>query len=100
MWTSRVCAYCAYVVTLSAVTASVGRIVSYQAHGIGFAERPDLYGLTFFLGYLGVQPHGFDARGRHRVPCGVRRVTTRSHGPRSAGSSGQPADWILPFAYS
>ena len=50
----RVYAYCAYVVTLSAVTASLGRIVSYQAHGVGFAERPDLYGLALFLGYLGV----------------------------------------------
>ena len=50
----RVYACCAYVVTLSAVTASAGRIVSYQVQGIGFAERPDLYGFALFLGYLGV----------------------------------------------
>ena len=50
----RVYAYCAYVVTLSAVTVSAGRIVSYQVQGIGFAERPDLYGFALFLGYLGV----------------------------------------------
>ena len=50
----RVYAYCAYVVTLSAVTVSAGRIVSYQVQGIGLAERPDLYGFALFLGYLGV----------------------------------------------
>ena len=50
----RVYAYCAYVVTLSAVTVSAGRIVSYQVQGIGFADRPDLYGFALFLGYLGV----------------------------------------------
>ncbi|MXY23275.1 MAG: hypothetical protein F4Y45_01985 [Acidobacteria bacterium] len=50
----RVYAYCAYVVTLSAVTVSAGRIVSYQLQGIGLAERPDLYGFAVFLGYLGV----------------------------------------------
>ena len=50
----RVYAYCAYVVTLSAVTVSAGRIVSYQVQGIGVADRPDLYGFAVFLGYLGV----------------------------------------------
>ena len=50
----RVYTYCAYVVTLSAVTASAGRIVSYQSQGIGFGDRPDLYGFAFLLGYLGV----------------------------------------------
>lgn len=50
----RVYAYCAYVVTLSAVTVSAGRIVSYQIQGIGLAEQPDLYGFALFLGYLGV----------------------------------------------
>ena len=50
----RVYTYCAYVVTLSAVTASAGRIVSYQIQGIGFGDRPDLYGFALFLGYLGV----------------------------------------------
>ena len=50
----RVYTYCAYVVTLSAITASAGRITAYQVQGIGFADRPDLYGFAFFLGYLGV----------------------------------------------
>ncbi len=50
----RVFTYCAYVVTLSAVTASAGRIVSLQVQGIAFADRPDLYGFALFLGYLGV----------------------------------------------
>ena len=50
----RVFTYCAYVVTLSAVTASAGRIVSLQVQGTAFAERPDLYGFALFLGYLGV----------------------------------------------
>ena len=50
----RVYAYCAYVVTLSAVTASAGRLVSYQSQGIGVADRPDLYGFALFLGYLGL----------------------------------------------
>ena len=50
----RVFTWCAYVVTLSAVTASAGRIVSFQVQGIGFADRPDLYGFALFLGYLGL----------------------------------------------
>ena len=50
----RVFTYSTYVVTLSAVTASAGRIVSYQIQGIGFADRPDLYGIALFLGYLGM----------------------------------------------
>ena len=50
----RVYAYCAYVVTLSAVTASAGRILSFQFQGIGFADRPALYGFAVFLGYLGL----------------------------------------------
>ena len=50
----RVYAYCAYVVTLSAVTAAAGRIVSYQVQGIGIAEQPERYGFAVLLGYLGV----------------------------------------------
>jgi hypothetical protein len=50
----QVFTYCAYVVTLSAVTASAGRIVGFQVQGIGFADRPDSYGFALFLGYLGV----------------------------------------------
>ena len=54
VYAGSVFTYCAYVVTVSAVTVSVGRVVSYQAQGIAFADRPDLYGFAVFLGYLGV----------------------------------------------
>lgn len=50
----RVYAWCAYVVTLSAIITSSGRIASYLSQGIGVADRPDLYGFPLFLGYLGV----------------------------------------------
>ena len=50
----RVYTYCAYVVTLSALTAAAGRAVSYRVGGISPADRPDLYGFSLFLGYLGV----------------------------------------------
>ena len=50
----RVFVYCAYVVTLSAVTAAAGRIVSYQVQGIRLADDPVLYGISLFLGYLGL----------------------------------------------
>ena len=54
MQAGRVFTYCAYVVTLSAVTVSAGRIVSYQVQGIALADRPELYAFALFLGYLGV----------------------------------------------
>ena len=50
----RVYTYCAYVVTLSAVTAAAGRIAALLAQGLGPADRPDTYGFALFLGYLGV----------------------------------------------
>ena len=50
----RVYEYCAYVVTLSSITAAAGRIASYQVQGIGFADEPELYGFSLFLAYLGV----------------------------------------------
>ena len=50
----RVYAYCAYVVTLSAVTAAAGRIAALLAQGLGPADRPDTWGFALFLGYLGV----------------------------------------------
>ena len=50
----RVFTYCAYVVTLSAVTAAAGRIAALLAQGLGPADRPETWGFALFLGYLGV----------------------------------------------
>ncbi len=50
----RVYTWCAYVVTLTAVTVSAGRIAALQVQGIGLSDRPDAYGFALFLGYLGV----------------------------------------------
>ena len=50
----RVFTYSAYVVTLSAVAVSAGRIVSYLAQGMAVADRPEPYAFALFLGYLGV----------------------------------------------
>ena len=66
----RVYAYCAYVVTLSAVTAAAGRIISYQSQGIGVAEQPGSYGFAVLLGYLGVVTFVM-------VRQGLRAVATR-----------------------
>ena len=66
----RVYAYAAYVVTLSAVTVSAWRIASYAHQGVGLAERPDLYGMAVFLGYLGVVTFA-------NVRQGVRVLATR-----------------------
>ncbi len=66
----RVYVYCAYVVTLSAVTSAAGRIVSYQMQGIRFADEPDLYGVSLFLGYLGLVTFA-------TVRQGIRVLATR-----------------------
>ncbi len=50
----RVFTYCAYVVTLSAVTAAAGRVAALLAQGLGPADRPETWGFALFLGYLGV----------------------------------------------
>ncbi len=66
----RVYVYCAYVVTLSAITAAAGRIVSYQAQGIRLADDPELYGISLFLGYLGLVTFA-------TVRQGIRALATR-----------------------
>ena len=66
----RVYAYCAYVVTISAVTAAAGRIASYRIDGIGVADQPELYGFAWLLAYLGVVTF---AQVRHAI----RVVATR-----------------------
>jgi len=66
----RVYVYCAYVVTLSAVTAAAGRIVSYQLQGIRLTDEPDLYGVSLFLGYLGLVTFA-------TVRQGIRVLATR-----------------------
>ena len=50
----RVFVYCAYIVTLSAVTAAAGRLAYYQIQGIRLVDQPELYGTSLFLGYLGL----------------------------------------------
>ena len=50
----RVFTYSAYVVTLTAVSVSAGRILSYQVQGVALADRPERYAFALFLGYLGV----------------------------------------------
>ena len=66
----RVYVYCAYVVTLSAVTAAASRMVSYQLQGIRLADQPDLYGMSLFLGYLGLVTFA-------TVRQGIRVLATR-----------------------
>ncbi len=66
----RAYTYCAYVVTLSAVTAAAGRVVSYQVQGLGLADRPELYGFALLLGYLGATTFAL-------VRQGIRVVATR-----------------------
>ncbi len=77
----RVFTYCAYVVTVSAVTASAGRVVSLQVQGIGVADRPETYGFAFFLGYLGLATF---ATVRHAIRVAATRkspeaLRTRFH---------------------
>ena len=50
----RVYTYSAYVVTVSALVAALIRIASYASQGMSLAEYPDVYGMSAFLGYLGV----------------------------------------------
>ncbi len=77
----RVYAWCAYVVTLSAVTAAVGRIASYRYMGIGVAEQPGSYGFAVLLGYLGVVTfvmvrQGLRVLATRRAP---EQLRTRAH---------------------
>ena len=70
--------WCAYVVTLTAVVVSLGRVVSYRLDGIGITERPDLYGFTCLLGYLGIATFA-------SVRQAIRVVATRK-APDALGS--------------
>jgi hypothetical protein len=65
-------AYCAYVVTLSAVTAAIGRVITYRSQGITIADQPALYGFAFLLGYLGIATFA-------AVRQSMRVVQTRHH---------------------
>ena len=47
-------AWCAYVVTVSAVIMVAGRLGSYRYMGISVADQPESYGFSVLLGYLGV----------------------------------------------
>ena len=83
----RIYAYCAYVVTLSAVTAAIGRIAIYRSEGTGIADRPDLYGFAVLLGYLGVTTFVI-------VRHGLRVIATRE-APETLGT---PVDQALAWA--
>ena len=88
----RVYVYCAYVVTLSAVTVAAGRIVSYQVEGIRLADQPDLYGISLFLGYLGLVTfatvrQGIRALATRRAPETLRTPFHESLGWASVASS-------------
>ena len=86
----RVYVYCAYVVTLSAVTAAAGRIVSYQVQGIRLADEPDLYGISLFLGYLGLVTFA-------TVRQGIRVLATR-RAPETLRTPGHEAlAWMHPW---
>ena len=50
----RVFAWCAYVVTVSAVIMVAARLGSYRYMGISVADQPESYGFSVLLGYLGV----------------------------------------------
>ena len=81
VWAGRIYARCAYVVTLSAIVAATGRVVSYRLQGIGVAERPELYGFAVLLGYLGVVTfamvrHAMRVVATRRVP---RKLRTPAH---------------------
>ena len=87
VWAGRIYARCAYVVTLSAVVAAAGRVVSYRLQGIGVAERPELYAFAILLGYLGVATFAM-------VRQAMRVVATR----RTPGELRTPAQEALGWA--
>ena len=66
----RFYAYSAYGVAVSAVVAAAGRLGSHVAQGVTLAERPDLYGMSVFLGYLGMVTFA-------NVHQGIRVLQTR-----------------------
>jgi len=80
-------AWCAYVVTLSAVVVSAGRIAQYLSQGIAMADQPERYGFAIFLGYLGVTTF---ASVRHAV----RAIQTR----RNPAAIRSPFHWTLGIA--
>lgn len=47
-------AWCAYVVTVSAIVASSWRAAGYAAQGVTVRDEPEAYGFALFLGYLGI----------------------------------------------
>lgn len=73
----RIYAYCAYIVTLSAIATSIGRIAQYQQQGIAIADQPAAYGFAIFLGYLGITTftsvhHAIRVVRTRRIPAQLR----------------------------
>ncbi len=79
--------WCAYVVTLTALVVSLGRILLYWSDGIALSERPDLYGFAVLLAYLGVVTFVIVRHGRRVIATRGAPETLR-----------QPLDWALACA--
>ena len=74
----RVYAWCAYVVTVSAVSVSVARVATYQIQGITVADQPELYGFACLLGYLGVATFAAVRQGMRVIATRKRPETLRT----------------------
>lgn len=79
--------WCAYVVTLTALAVSLGRILLYWSDGIALAERPELYGFAVLLAYLGVVTFVIVRHGRRVIATRPAPETLR-----------RPLDWALAWA--
>lgn len=71
-------ANCAYLVTGSAVIASMGRIATYRSEGIAVADAPELYGFALFLGYLGIATFAAVRQSMRAVQTRARPETLRT----------------------
>jgi hypothetical protein len=82
----QVFAWCAYIVTLSAVTTCIGRVMQYQRAGVSVTAHPDQYVLAAFLGYLGITTFA-------SVHHAVQVVRTRSAPERIRTTSHYALAW-------
>lgn len=85
-------AWCAYVVTSSAVLTSLGRILQYQLEGIAIGAQPERYGFAVFLGYLGLATfasvrHAVRVVETRKAPDRIKTPFHRGLGWTSIGAS-------------